>query len=149
MKATPRILIQLVPSRWQQRLSVCCALLFGVAITLMLHDLALIESWFLSAAVAAIASLAFALLARQQNTNLGTDKLRLILAQDKQVWIGQESTPPADLALPELSKLQRYLGLIWLRNSTGAQALIWPDSISADEHRQLRMWLAIHAQRKS
>ena len=149
MRTTPRILIQLVPSRWQQRVSNCCALLIGVAITLILHDLALIQTWFLSAALAAIASLVFALLARQQNVNLGTDRLRLILAQDKQLWIGQESAPPADLALPELSKLQRYLGLIWLSNSNGAQALIWPDSISADEHRLLRVWLGIHAHRKS
>ncbi len=149
MKAAPRILIQLAPSRWQQRLSICCALLIGVATTLILHDLSLIRSWLFSAALAAIASVAFALLARYQNANLGTDKLRLILAQDKQVWIGQESAPPADLALPELSKLQRYLGLIWLSNSSGAHALIWPDSISADEHRQLRVWLGIHAHRKS
>ncbi len=149
MKAAPRILIQLAPSRWQQRLSICCALLIGVAITLILHDLALIRSWLLGAALAAIASVAFALLARHQNAKLGTDKLHLILAQDKQVWIGQENAPPADLVFPELSQLQRYLGLIWLSNSSGAQALIWPDSISADEHRQLRVWLAIHAHRKS
>ncbi len=149
MKAAPRILIQLAHSRWQQRLSICCALFLGIAITLILHDLALIRSWFLSAISAAIVSVAFALLARHQNARLGTDKLRLILAQDKQLWIGQESAPPADLALPELSKLQRYLGLIWLSNSSGEQALIWPDSISADEHRQLRVWLAIHAHRKS
>ncbi len=149
MKATPRILIQLKPSLWQQRLSIGCALLLGVATALMLHDLALVRSWFLSAGLAVIAALAFILIARRQNAKLATDKLYLILAQASQVWIGQESAPPLDSPLPELSKLQRYLGLIWISNSAGAQALIWPDSINADAHRQLRVWLGIHAHRKN
>jgi len=149
VKATPRLLIQLTPSRWQQRLGTCCALLLGVAIALMLHDLALVQSWFLSAGLAAIAAFAFILVARRQNAKLGSAQLRLILAQASQVWIGQENALPLDAPLPELSKLQRYLGLIWLSNSAGAQALIWPDSISADEHRQLRVWLGIHAHRNN
>lgn len=148
MKATPRIVIELLPSHWQQRLSVCSALLLGAAIALILHDLAWVRSWFLAAVLAAIAALAFILIARGQNKKLGSDKLRLILAHAQQLWIGQENAPPLDAPLPELSKLQRYLGLIWISNSAGAQALIWPDSISAEAHRQLRVWLGIHAHRK-
>ena len=153
MKATPRIVIQLLPSHWHQRLSVCSALLLGAAIGIILHDLAWVGSWFLAAILAAIAALAFILIARRQSTGqstkLGLNKMRLILAHAKQVWIGQESAPPLDAPLPELRKLQRYLGLIWISNSAGAQALIWPDSISAEEHRQLRIWLGIHAHQKS
>ncbi len=148
MKATPRIVIELLPSHWQQRLSVCSALLLGAAIALTLHDLAWVRSWFLAAVLAAIAALAFILIARSQNKKLGSDKLRLILAHAQQLWIGQENAPPLDAPLPELSKFQRYLGLIWISNSAGAQALIWPDSISAEAHRQLRVWLGIHAHRK-
>ena len=146
MKVTPRLLIQLKPSRWQQRLSDCCALFLGVAVALIVHDLALVRSWFLCAGLAAIAALAFALMARR-GTGETTDKLRLIFAQSGQVWIGHEGAPPLDTPLPELGKLQRYLGLIWLRNSAGAHALIWPDSVSIDEHRQLRVWLGINARR--
>ena len=149
MKAAPRIVIELMPSHWQQRLNVCSALLLGVAVGLILHDLAWVRSWFFAAILAAIAALAFILIARNQDTRLGSNKLRLILAHAQQVWIGQESAPPLDAPLPELSKLQRYLGLIWISNSAGAQALIWPDSISTEEHRQLRIWLGIHAHRKS
>ena len=153
MKAAPRIVIELMPSHWQQRLNVCSALLLGVAVGLILHDLAWVRSWFFAAILAAIAALAFILIARRQstgqNTKLGSNKLRLILAHAQQLWIGQESAPPLDAPLPELSKLQRYLGLIWISNSAGAQALIWPDSISAEEHRQLRIWLGIHAHQKS
>ncbi len=138
-----------MPSAWQQRFSIGCALLMGVAIALLLHDLGLLRSWLLSAVCAAIAAFLFTLLARQQIAKRGSDKLRLIFAQARQVWIGQESAPSLDAPLPELSKLQRYLGLIWLSNSVGAQALIWPDSISAEQHRQLRVWLGIHAHRKN
>lgn len=149
MKATPRIVIQLMPSHWRLRLNICCALLLGLATALVLHDLVLLSSWILCAALANVAALAFTFLARRQNAKLGSEKRRLILAQARQVWIGQEGAPPLDAPLPELSKLQRYLGLIWLRNSAGVHALIWPDSISADEHRQLRVWLGIHVHRNN
>ena len=146
MKVTPRLLIQPKPSRSQRQLGDCCALCLGVAVALIAHDLTLVRSWFLCAGLAGLAALAFALMARRR-TGEPTDELRLIFAQSGQVWIGREGAPPLDTPLPELSKLQRYLGLIWLCNSTGAQAIIWPDSISADEHRQLRVWLGINARR--
>ena len=146
MRATPRLLIQLKPSRWQRRLSDFCALCLGVAVALILHDLALVRAWFLCAGLAVIAAFAFGLTARR-GTGEPSEKLRLIFAHSGQVWIGHEGAPPLDTPLPELGKLQRYLGLIWLRNSAGAQAIIWPDSVSTDEHRQLRVWLGINARR--
>ncbi len=148
MKATPRLLIELAPSCWQRRLGVVCALCLGVALALILHDFALLRPWFFCAVVAGIAVLLFMLIARHRSGNTAV-KLRLIFTQAGQVWIGHESSPPLDTPLPKLSKLQRYLGLIWLRNSTGSEALIWPDSISADQHRQLRVWLGINARRQN
>lgn len=139
----------MIPSRWQRRLSICCALLLGIGVALTAHDLALLRSWYLSAGLAAIAAVAFMLIAQRQHAKLDAKAQQLIFAHAGQVWIGKNAAPALDMPLPELSQLQRYLGLIWLRNSAGAQALIWPDSISREEHRQLRVWLGIHARQKS
>ena len=154
MKAAPRLQIQLKPSRWRRRLSVCSALLLGSAVGLLVHDLSLLPWRGLSGAMAgfAVASLAaviFAQRAAHNATLRDAETSRLIFASAGQVWIGPapplSDTLAMDAALPELRKMQRYLGLIWLSNSNAKQALIWPDSISAEEHRQLRVWLGIHA----
>ena len=97
-----------------------------------------------------LAGIVFALLASHQRAkNAHAETLRLIFAQAGQIWIGPVPTLGTTLEieapLPELRKMQRYLGLIWLSNSHAKHALIWPDSISAEEHRQLRVWLGIHA----
>ena len=154
MKATPRLQIQLVPSRWRRRLSLCSALFLGSAVGLLVHDLSLLPWRGLSGVIAglAIASLAaviFSQLAAHSAKLHGAETSRLIFTSAGQVWIGPTQRLSESLAidaeLPELRKMQRYLGLIWLSNSSAKQALIWPDSVSAEEHRQLRVWLGIHA----
>ena len=134
-------------------MSVSSALLLGVAVGLLVHDLALaglrgLNGMLISIAVAGLATVVFVRLAAYQNAKQ-TETVQLIFAHAGQVWIGPASGPasaPAmDAPLPDLRKMQRYLGLIWLSNSSGEQALIWPDSISTDEHRRLRVWLGINA----
>lgn len=153
MKPTARLQLQLVPSRWRQRLSICSAFLFGTAVATLLHDLALLPVAGISAALVAlaaggVAALIFARLAGNQNAR-HDENLALIFSEAGQIWIGTASgatsAPRIDAPLPELRKMQRYLGLIWLSNSSAKQALIWPDSLSAGQHRQLRVWLGIHA----
>jgi hypothetical protein len=154
VKAAARLQIQLVPSRWRRRLSMCSALFLGSAVGLLVHDLSLLPWRGLSGVIAGLgisgfAAVVFAQLAAR-NAKLGEQEtLRLIFAAAGQVWIGPaqplSDNFAVDAALPELRKMQRYLGLIWLSNSSAKQALIWPDSVSADEHRQLRVWLGIHA----
>ncbi len=154
MKAAPRLQIQLKPSRWRRRLSVFSALLLGSAVGLLVHDLALLPWRGLSGAIASLAiagfaAVIFAQLAAHNGKLSEPETLRLIFASAGQVWIGSAQPLSDNLAmdavLPELRKMQRYLGLIWLSNSNAKQALIWPDSISTEEHRQLRVWLGIHA----
>jgi hypothetical protein len=69
-----------------------------------------------------------------------------VILADSALWIGPaEISPAIELTLPDLQHMRRYLGLVYLRNSAHQEALIWPDSISPDEHRRLRIWLGIHA----
>ena len=154
MKAAPRLQIQLAPSRWRRRLSACSAAFLGSAVGLIVHDLSLLPWRGLSGAIAGLAIAGFAAVIFAQlaarNAKLGEpETLRLIFASAGQVWIGSaqplNESVAMDAALPELRKMQRYLGLIWLSNSNAKRALIWPDSISTEEHRQLRVWLGIHA----
>ena len=153
MKAASRLQLKLVASRWQQRLTVCSAILFGAAAALLMHDLALLPISGIHAAIVefatgGIAALIFARLAANQNAR-HNENLALIFSEAGQVWIGAasgaNSAPRIDAPLPELRRMQRYLGLIWLSNSSAEQALIWPDSINAEQHRQLRVWLGILA----
>lgn len=54
---------------------------------------------------------------------------------------GAPARPEPEQALPRLLHYRRYFGLYYLR-STQAELLIWPDSLEAEQHRQLRVWLA-------
>ena len=149
MKASARLPVTLGFSRWQYRVNVCSAIFLGIAIAMLTHNIMQMPSIWPSVALGVVAALILAKLAARRSSRPEIES-SLIFASAGQVWIGAvNATPAVDAALPELRKMQRYLGLIWLSNADGAQALIWPDSVSPDTHRQMRIWLGIHARSKN
>ena len=115
---------------------------------MLTHNFMQMPSIWPSVALGIVAALILAkLAARSSRPEIASS---LIFSSAGQIWIGAvNATLPVDAALPELRKMQRYLGLIWLSNVDGAQALIWPDSVNPDTHRQMRIWLGIHARSKN
>lgn len=143
----------LLPSRIQRWVSGCCALLIGLTfavVTDVFYPLNGAPGAGITVAVAlmlikfsvAAGALAPPMMLIFADTSAGTGAD--IRTMSGQLWIGS-SVPPVDLVLPQLQSMRRYLGLIWLRNSAGTHTLIWPDSIGADAHRRVRVWLGIHA----
>jgi hypothetical protein len=149
VKAAPRLLIALRPSRWQARVSWIVCILAAVTLAYVLTRLGCAPMLaYLCAALFGVA------LSYQQLTSSRGNLTQLTLG-DGGVWIQNQAadspkvdspkvdSPSADL--PQLKNMRCYLGLIYLRNAAARDVLIWPDSLSAEEHRQLRVWLGIHA----
>jgi hypothetical protein len=145
LKTPLRLTLTLAPSRIQLWLGRLCALLTGLTFAIVL-DVLFAANGAITAGAGLMSALTFVLFT--DHTLAKSLPITLIFADAGvscgQLWIGSE--PPAiDGVLPELRAMRRYLGLIWLQNSTGAQVLIWPDSMNNDSHRRVRVWLGIYA----
>jgi hypothetical protein len=115
------------------------AALIGAALALVLLRLSASGTTALLAAAITAAALGFC----QQRYLEAPHHLRLVLGEGELGVI--DSDAPIASSLPELRRMRRYLGLTWLENSEGHDILIWPDMLSADDARVLRVWLGIHA----
>jgi hypothetical protein len=139
MKAAPRLLISLKPSRWQARLSCFLSVLAAATLAYVLIRLGCMPM------LAYFFALMFgSALSYQQFKLRQADNTQLIFGDDG-VWIQNKVDASPSAELPALKNMRCYLGLIYLRNGAARDVLIWPDSVSAEEHRQLRVWLGIHA----
>jgi hypothetical protein len=139
MKAAPRLLISLKPSRWQARF---CWFLSVLAVATLAYVLMRLGC---APILACFLALMFGTaLSYQQLKQRQVDNTQLIFG-DGGVLIQNQVDPSPSAELPALKNMRCYLGLIYLRNGAARDVLIWPDSVSAEEHRQLRVWLGIHA----
>jgi hypothetical protein len=139
LKAAPRLVITLNPSRWQARVGWLLIVLATVTLTYVLIRLGCLPMLSYLFALMFGGAMVFQQLKQRQ-----VDSTQLILG-DGGVWIESPVDPSPSAELPALKNMRCYLGLIYLRNAAARDVLIWPDSISIDEHRQLRVWLGIHA----
>lgn len=144
MSSTRRYYYALRPSRWRQKVVLAGTLAIALAL-LWVCRAALPGS---SAAVHVLLSVSTALL-----LCLSTWRERaLCMALESQgepegrygFWLqqpGGPNRPEPEQMLPRLQHYRRYFCLYYLR-SAHAEQLIWPDSLDAQAHRTLRVWLA-------
>jgi hypothetical protein len=138
-----RVELQILPSRLLRLVQLLSATMVSLALSYLLHALSpgIKLSVLLVMALISTALLSLPIWAKHASTQTINCA---ILDADRGLWLGRENsrTQLPDGTFPSLVAMRGYLGLTWLRNSSGQEVLLWPDSLSTEQHRQLRRYLA-------